>query len=51
MLILMHSNITDIKCRKGRFGLEFVILSVAFPVNLANVKNILGECKPQENSN
>lgn len=42
MLILMHSDITDIKGRKGRFGLEFVTLSVAFPVNLANVKNILG---------
>lgn len=41
----MPSNMTDIKCRKGTFTLEVLILSVfstALPVNLAIVKNILG---------
>lgn len=27
--------------QKGKFGFEFFILSVALPVNLANVKNVL----------
>lgn len=41
MLILMHSNVTNVKCREGKFGLEFLTLLVALPVNLANVKNVL----------
>lgn len=41
MLILMHSNVTNIKCREGKFGLEFLTQSVALPINLANVKNVL----------
>lgn len=40
-LILMHSNVTHIKCRKRKFGWQFLILSIALPLNLANVKNIL----------
>lgn len=41
LLILMHSNITKVKCRKRTFGVEFEIPSVALPVNLANVKAML----------
>jgi len=47
--IVRRSNITDITCTKGKFGLEFVILSVDLPVNLASEH--LEECKPQENPN
>lgn len=38
----MHSNIRDRKRGKGTFDLEFLILSVAFPVNPAIVDNTLG---------
>lgn len=48
-VIFRHSNITDIKCTKGKFGLDFVILSGDLPVNLAGEH--LEECNPQENPN
>lgn len=41
MLILTRSNVTNTECRRGKFGLELLTPSVALPVNLANVKNIL----------
>lgn len=39
MLILTHSRVA-LRCRERKFELEFLTLSGALPVNLANVKNV-----------